>query len=105
MSYHCSICNEAINEKVNEYSRKHFGKPLCLKHQKIAESQNKHSCSDCGQAITYGEFKFSMRNFDKPLCRDCQPEEEEKVSAAPNKFPGTYKIEVIPKKKKQEDIY
>lgn len=98
MSYYCSVCKAAISESANEYSMRHFGKALCVQHQKAVEPQKGYFCSECKQAITYGEFKYSLRNFDKPLCRDCQPEEEEKLSAAPRKFRGTYKIEVVDKK-------
>ena len=65
-----------------------------MKHQKTATSETKYTCNECKQTITYSEFKFSIKNFDIPLCRDCQPEIEEKVSAPPQKFPGTYKIEI-----------
>jgi NAD-dependent SIR2 family protein deacetylase len=71
-----------------------FGKALCMEHQKIATAETRFYCNECKQTITHGEFKFSTKNFDMPLCRDCQPEVEEKVSAAPKKFQGTYKIEV-----------
>ena len=80
-----------------------FGKALCMEHQKTAAAEKRYFCSECEQTITYREFNFSLNNFDKPLCRDCQPEIEEKVSAPPRKFQGTYKIEVnesIPDKKK-----
>jgi hypothetical protein len=71
-----------------------FGKALCMEHQKTATSETQYTCDECKQTITYGEFKFSTKNFDMSLCRDCQPEIEEKLSAAPRKFQGTYKIEV-----------
>lgn len=94
MGHYCSICKEVISEQVQQYSMNRFSKALCIEHQKTAVPEKQYFCNECKQAITYGEFKFSPRNFDKPLCRDCQPEIEEKVSAAPRKFPGTYKIEV-----------
>jgi hypothetical protein len=94
MDYYCSICKEAISEQVQQYSMNRFGKALCIEHQKTALPKKQYFCSECKKTITHEEFKFSLRNFDKPLCRDCQPEIEEKVSAAPRKFPGTYKIEV-----------
>jgi hypothetical protein len=70
-----------------------FNKPLCTQHQKNASAAKPYFCEECKKPITPGEFKFSQKNFDKPLCRDCQPEIEEKISAAPKKFRGTYKIE------------
>lgn len=86
MGYYCSICKEILSEGVNQYSIEHFGKPLCLQHQKTATSETQYYCDECKQTITYGEFKFSINNFDMPLCRDCQPEIEEKVSAPPQKY-------------------
>jgi len=101
MGHYCSKCKQAITEGVHQYSMDRFGKALCMEHQKTAETQ--YYCNECKQTITYGEYKFSTKNFDMPLCRDCQPEIEEKISAAPRKFQGTYKIEVnegTPDKKK-----
>jgi len=94
MDYYCSSCKEGISEGVYQYSMNHFSKPLCMQHQRTAVPKKQYFCSECKQTITYGDFKFSLRNFEKPLCWNCQPEIEEKVSAAPRKFPGTYKIEV-----------
>ena len=88
MGYCCSICKEVISERVQQYSMKRFGKALCIEHQKTAVPKKQYFCSECKQTITHEEFKFSLRNFDKPLCRNCQPEIEEKISAAPRKFPG-----------------
>ena len=70
----------------------HFGKALCLEHQKNAVPVKKYYCSDCKQEISYSVFKYALRNFGKPLCRDCQPEIEETFSVAPKKFPGTYRV-------------
>ena len=92
MSYKCSLCQQTISEKVHKYSVENFGKPLCFEHQKNSVSTKKYYCSDCKQEITRGEFKYSMYNFDKALCRECQPEKEEKFSAAPKKFRGTYRV-------------
>jgi hypothetical protein len=85
MGYYCSICKEPISERIHQYSMNHFGKALCIEHQKTATPKKTYFCSECKQTITYGEFKFSVRNFDKSLCRDCQPEIEEKFSAPPQK--------------------
>ena len=86
MDYTCSICKKSITPRVNQYSKDHFGKPLCLEHQKTAKDQKQYFCCECKQPITYGEYKFSQRNFEMPLCRECQPEEEEKVSAPPQRY-------------------
>ena len=102
MNYQCSIYKEPISQGVNQYSINRFGKALCRKHQETETPTNGFYCAACNETITHGEFKYSLRHFDKPLCRNCQPEMEEKVSAAPRKFQGTYKIEVsdsAPKKK------
>jgi len=34
MEYYCNKCNETISEKEYQYSTKHFGKALCMGHQK-----------------------------------------------------------------------
>ena len=108
MGYICSICKEGISENVYKYSMAHFNKPLCLMHQKNVPSVRTYYCNECRKPISYGEFKYSLRNFDKPLCRDCQPEIEEKISAPPRKFRGTYKIEFggqFPKDGKKNEEY
>jgi hypothetical protein len=64
-----------------------FGKALCLEHQKTRKENIKPAywCSECKKTISPGEFRYSINHFDKPLCYDCQPEEEEKISAPPQK--------------------
>jgi NAD-dependent SIR2 family protein deacetylase len=71
-------------------------------HGTPKKAETQYYCNECKQSITYGEFNFSTKNFDMPLCRDCQPEIEEKVSVAPKKFQGTYKIEVSGNPPKKE---
>jgi hypothetical protein len=83
MGYYCSICKEPINEESQQYSTRHFGKALCIEHQKTATPKKTYICSECKQTIIYEEHKFSVKNFEKPLCRDCLPEIEEKLSAPP----------------------
>ena len=90
MSYHCSICKKPLSQEVHKLSIDRYGKPLCFLHQEAAEPR--HCCSECNATITHNVYKFSLRHFEKPLCRDCQPEPEEKFSAAPPKFRGTYKV-------------
>jgi hypothetical protein len=109
MGYYCSVCKEVLSEGVNQYSIEHFGKPLCMNHQKTAKSETQYHCNECKQTITYGEFNFSTNNFDMPLCRDCQPEIQEKLSAPPQNFRlnQTSKIEFgksYPKKKQMESF-
>jgi hypothetical protein len=86
VGYYCCICKEPISEAIQQYSTSHFGKALCIEHQKTATPKKTYFCSECKQTITYGMHKFSQRNFDKALCRDCQPEIEEKLSAPPQNF-------------------
>jgi len=37
MQYYCNICKEPISEEVYDYSKSHFDRPLCMKHQAIAK--------------------------------------------------------------------
>jgi hypothetical protein len=94
MGHYCSKCKQAITEGVHQYSMDRFGKALCMHHQETATAETQYNCNECKQSITYGEYKYSIKNYEMPLCRDCQPEIEEKISAPPIKFQGTYKIEV-----------
>ena len=36
MPYYCNICKQTISATVYEYSKSHFGTPLCLNHQDMA---------------------------------------------------------------------
>lgn len=83
----CSVCRRSISENVNQQSMKSFGTALCLEHQKTAKANSNpvYWCSECKNAISHEEFTYSINHFDKPLCFGCQPEEEEKVSAPPQK--------------------
>jgi len=97
MPYRCNICEEVISEKVFDYSKQHFGKALCINHQKDVNHKKANSsktttqhnmsyyCNECKQTITYAELKYSIKNFDKPLCRGCQPVIEKTSSAPPTK--------------------
>jgi hypothetical protein len=96
MIYFCSLCKKRISEGVYRYSLKHFGKALCMDHQKASQnkvyssektSQKKkqYYCNECKKTITYAEFKYSMRYFDRALCRDCQPIREKKMSVPPRR--------------------
>jgi len=81
MKYYCSICKEEIEEKVNDYSNKQFGKPLCRKHQKSnknsdgltkKESQYKEGMikgriaealiEELFLALGYNVFRYGMEN-------------------------------------------
>lgn len=50
MRYYCNICKETISEEVYEYSIKHFGKALCMNHQRIAKSDALGSSKITSQA-------------------------------------------------------
>jgi len=34
MRYYCNSCGETISREVFEYSKAHFGRPLCIRHQR-----------------------------------------------------------------------
>ncbi len=97
MPYCCNSCKKTINEKVYDYSLRHFGKGLCMNHQKDVNHREANSsqkttqhnmhyyCNECKQAITYAVLKYSYKNFDKPLCRGCQPVIEKTSFAPPTK--------------------
>ena len=36
--YYCNVCKQTISEAVYEYSKSHFGIPLCLDHQESARN-------------------------------------------------------------------
>jgi hypothetical protein len=38
-NYYCNVCKQAISEKVYTYSNAHFGKPLCMNHQRVVIPQ------------------------------------------------------------------
>lgn len=40
MVYRCSVCQESISGGVYEYSVNHFGKPLCIEHQREVSPKN-----------------------------------------------------------------
>ena len=50
MRYYCNICRETISEEVYEYSKKHFGRALCMNHQKIAKADATSSSKITPQA-------------------------------------------------------
>jgi hypothetical protein len=85
MGYFCEVCKRTITEGVNEYSIKHFGKALCMIHQKSIQERNNYYCVECRAAISYEMYKFSVDVFEEPLCYNCQPEEETTESAPPQK--------------------
>jgi phosphatidylserine/phosphatidylglycerophosphate/cardiolipin synthase-like enzyme len=37
MQYYCNICKEPITDKESSYSKAHYDRPLCRKHQEIAK--------------------------------------------------------------------
>jgi hypothetical protein len=70
MGYSCSVCNEAISERVYEYSLERWSKALCMKHQEL-EKQTLF-CQKCKKPIDKVVYDYSIGHFSKPLCIDCQ---------------------------------
>jgi len=69
MAYNCNVCKVSISEKVYEYSMAHFGKPLCMQHQKaIAPTPKEFFCSICKEKISETVNYYSSMRFGKPLC-------------------------------------
>ena len=115
----CTICKKRISEGVYDYSLRHFGKALCMKHQNdfkhkganSAKTNTQHNmryyCNECKKTITYAELKYSIKNFDKPLCRGCQPVKEKTISVPPPKFELSEKsrIEIGGKQPKRKIIH
>jgi hypothetical protein len=85
MVYFCTVCKRTITDGVNEYSIKHFGKALCMIHQKSVKERNSYYCVECRMAITYEMYKYSIDKFEEPLCYGCQPEEDTTESSPPQK--------------------
>jgi hypothetical protein len=47
----------------------HFGKPLCMQHQKaIAPTPKEFFCSICKERISETVNYYSLERFGKPLC-------------------------------------
>ena len=45
MRYYCSSCKETISKKVYEYSKNHFGKSLCMNHQRLQKTKKQGTMS------------------------------------------------------------
>jgi very-short-patch-repair endonuclease len=64
------VCKETISEEVFEYSRLHFGKPLCLNHQKMAKDDKAKSPKITPQARRLSEalkrrgIKHNLEGYD-----------------------------------------
>ena len=71
MPYRCNICEEAISEKVFDYSKQHFGKALCFQHQKEMLPERFY-CSFCKEKISEKVNDYSLRHFGKALCMNHQ---------------------------------
>jgi very-short-patch-repair endonuclease len=69
--YLCNVCKQPISDKVNNYSLSHYGKPLCMTHQRSVIPQT-CSCIVCKRTITEPVFKFSTEHFGAPLCMNHQ---------------------------------
>lgn len=76
MRYYCSVCKETISEKVYEYSIDHFGKALCINHQKMTPKKqaapHRYVCTVCKEIISENVSRFSTDRFGAPLCLEHQ---------------------------------
>ena len=76
----CDSCGAPINQKVADYSRKRFGRNLCMDCQKQAQSGTPSNgqketfgiCVTCGKKINGKTAEFSMKKFGCHICYDCQ---------------------------------
>ncbi len=75
MGYYCSICKKTISDKVYHYSMDHFGKALCIEHQRATGqppaptvSVPTRFCSICNQSISDQVYSYSMDHNGAPLC-------------------------------------
>ena len=81
---YCSVCKQTISDKVYEYSMNHFGRPLCINHQK-ANNPEVMLCTFCKRKISKKVYDYSTRHFGRALCWEHQK------NAKPNK-PTSSKI-------------
>ncbi|MCW4002722.1 MAG: DUF559 domain-containing protein [Candidatus Bathyarchaeota archaeon] len=70
MRCYCSICKETISEQVFEYSKRYYGKPLCIYHQKMARNADKPQPKITPQARSLSEalrkrgIKNKLEDYD-----------------------------------------
>ena len=67
IKFYCNVCKETISERVYTYSTIHYGKPLCIPHQKQIAPEN-CSCRVCKKPISEQVSSFSMSRIGAPLC-------------------------------------
>lgn len=71
MTYYCKVCKQTISERVYDFSMNHFGKSLCIPHQRELKHQ-KLLCSICKQAINQKVYDYSTSHYGRPLCWEHQ---------------------------------
>jgi very-short-patch-repair endonuclease len=76
MRYYCSVCKETMSENVYRYSIDHFGKALCMNHQKTSPKKevapHRYVCSICKESISENVSRFSTDRFGASLCMNHQ---------------------------------
>lgn len=76
MRYYCSVCKQTISDKVYHYSMDHFGKALCMDHQKHAsqppELHFEHFCTVCRESISKQVYDYSTSHYGAALCMSHQ---------------------------------
>lgn len=70
MEYYCKVCNQRMSENVYDYSMRHFGRALCMEHQRNTSrgEAKRFLCRLCKQRISETVYNYSMRHFGKALC-------------------------------------
>jgi phosphatidylserine/phosphatidylglycerophosphate/cardiolipin synthase-like enzyme len=73
MPYYCLICEEEITEKVYNYSKSCFNRPLCRKHQDIAKLAAERLANEQKSLPKEPEPKINPIVVTKPLERSPMP--------------------------------
>lgn len=78
MQYYCSVCKEGISEKVYHFSRKKYGKALCMTHQKTIAppppptkniyQSKRYYCYVCKVSVSEQVYNYSIKNVGTALC-------------------------------------
>jgi very-short-patch-repair endonuclease len=93
--YFCNVCKQPISDRVYDYSMTHYGKPLCMTHQRVVVPQT-CTCIVCKRTITEPVYKFSTEHFGSPLCMNHQKTvtpQAIKLSSALDNFEVKHQLE------------
>jgi very-short-patch-repair endonuclease len=82
MRYYCSNCKETISKKVYEYSKNHFGKALCMNHQRLQKTKKQDKTSK--SKVVFGAKRL-LSAFNKRLSSPKITREAKKSSYASKK--------------------